>query len=336
VIGQRFSRLSNRTNQVLAVASVLGREFELEALLRLVQLPENEAIAALEEATRVALVQEQPVAHTRVTYRFTHAFFRQTLYGEISAPRRIRWHQQAAKVLEAVYANQLEEHAAELAEHFAHSSDPGDLGKAVTYGQLAARRAMSVYAYGEAVRQLERALDVEDVLDPKVGTRRCELLLALGEAVLPTDQPSRVAESVAPEAFVLAESCQDSPRATRAAIHALDALFRSKSGTPVNMREWVERADRHAAVGTAERVYADSDLGINNIQTGRRREGSAYLRRAVERATELGDDVAYLTAAGYALTFVNALSDFSFVERIAQEFQTRPHPGVRSDDLAAA
>jgi DNA-binding CsgD family transcriptional regulator len=335
VIGQRLSRLSDRTNQVLAVASVLGREFELEALLGLVQLSEIEVIDALEEAARVALIQEQPIAHTRVGYRFTHAFFRQTLYAEISAPRRIRWHQQAGTILEAVYANQLEEHAAELAEHFAHSSDPVDLGKAVTYGQLAARRAMSVYAYGEAVRQLERALDVEDVLDPKVGTRRCELLLELGEAVLPTDEPLRVAESLAPAAFSLAESCQDSPRAARAAIQALDALFRSKSGTTVNMSEWVEAADRHAAIGTPERVYADSYLGINVLQTGRRREGSVYLRRAVERARELGDDVGYVTAAGYALTFLNALSDFLFVERIAQEFQTRPHPGVRSGDLAA-
>ena len=67
-----------------------------------------------------------------VVYRFAHAFFRQTLYEEIIAPRRIRLHQQVARALESVYASRLDDHAAELAEHYAYSSDPSDLHKAVT------------------------------------------------------------------------------------------------------------------------------------------------------------------------------------------------------------
>ena len=34
------------------------------------------------------------------------------------------------------------------------------------YGELAAQRAMTVFAYGEAVRHLEQALEVQEVLDP--------------------------------------------------------------------------------------------------------------------------------------------------------------------------
>ena len=54
-----------------------------------------------------------------------------------------------------------------LPSTFAFCSDPEELARAVTYGQAAAKHAMEVFAYGEAVRLLERALQVQDVLDPK-------------------------------------------------------------------------------------------------------------------------------------------------------------------------
>ena len=103
----------------------------------------------------------------------------------------------------------LEEHAAELAEHFAQSTDAEDLSKAVRYGELAAQRALAVYAYGEAVRHLEQALQAQEVLDPDDDAKRCDLLLALGEALGPAGEPLRAAEDVAPQALELAERLDD-------------------------------------------------------------------------------------------------------------------------------
>src|SRR5262249_8981867 len=156
-------------------------------------------------------------------YRFAHAFFRQTLYEELIAPRRLRLHQQVARALEAQHARRLDEHAAELAEHFSHSTDPADLEKAVTYGERAAERAAAVYAYGEAVRRLEQGLEVKEVRDPDDTVRRCDLLVALADALLPAGEPQRVIESVAPEVFSLAEGMGDRLRAARAAQRALTA-----------------------------------------------------------------------------------------------------------------
>jgi hypothetical protein len=176
-------------------------------------------------------------------YRFTHALFRQALYDELIAPRRIRLHQHVARALENAYRLRLDEHAAELAEHFSFSSEQTDLAKAVAYGELAAQRAMSVYAYGEAERQLQRALQVQDILDPDDATRRCDLLLQLGAAILPTDQPERAARSVAPQAFKLAEAIGDSPRAARATGLALQGLLRGGVvgvGTP-EFDKWLEQ-----------------------------------------------------------------------------------------------
>jgi predicted ATPase len=144
---------------VLSVASVIGREFELEVLRRVQARPDEDLERALEEAVGAALVEERSVVGASITYRFSHAFFQQTLYDEILAPRRIRLHRQVAEVLEEVHVRRLGEHAGELAEHFAFSSDTNDLAKAVHYGEFAAMRASEVFAYGEAARQLERAHD---------------------------------------------------------------------------------------------------------------------------------------------------------------------------------
>jgi predicted ATPase len=172
-------------------------------------------LSALEEALHIGVLEEQSRPGS-IRYRFAHAFFRQTLYEELIAPRRLRLHQQVAAALERQYANRLEEHASELAEHFAQSTDREDLAKAVRYGELAAERAVRVYAYGEAVRHLEQALAVQEVLDPDDTGKRCDLLLALGEALKSNGETLRTVESVAPAALALAETLKDRRRASRA------------------------------------------------------------------------------------------------------------------------
>ena len=190
---------------MLAVAAVIGRDFELETLRRVAEMPDETLIDALAEARRIAVLEESARVGI-VRYRFAHAFFRQTLYEEMVAPRRLRIHQQVARALESQYSTRLDDHAAELAEHFAQSTDAEDLKKAVHYGELAARRAVAVYAYGEAVRLLEQAIEVQGVLDPDDRAKRCDLLLTQGEAILPSEEPSRAATRAAPEAFTLAEA----------------------------------------------------------------------------------------------------------------------------------
>ena len=196
-----------------------------------------------------------------IRYRFTHAFFRQTMYEELIAPQRLKLHQQVARSLETQYAKRLEEHAAELAEHFSQSTDPADLAKAVSYGEMAAQRAMSVYAYGEAVRLLEQALKVQRVLDPDDKAKVCDLLLALGDYLITAGEPQRAFSAELQEAFSLAEAIGDKARAARACSLAMFALlfygarYAASWATP-EAAQWVERADRYAGTG-----YAGARLG---------------------------------------------------------------------------
>ena len=294
VIGRRLSRLSAECNRILNLAAVIGRDFDLATLQAVSGLEEEPLVDALDEAVRVGVLEERPRVGG-VRYRFAHAFFRQTLYEEIGVARRLRLHQQVGRALEQRYATRLAEHAAELADHFAHSSDSADLAKAVQYGELAARRAVEVHAYGEAARLLEQALDVQEVLDPdspEAQARRCDLLLALGTALGPAGEPRRVADEVAEEAFRLAEALGDSERAGQACELGVEALHRALGGVVARspaLHEWSQRLDRVALPGTTRRVRADLHVVQQHLIGWHWREAWPLLDRAIAAAVELDD-----------------------------------------------
>jgi tetratricopeptide (TPR) repeat protein len=337
VVGKRLSRLSERANQVLSVAAVIGRDFRLDVLSRVVTFSEEEVIEALEEAQERAVIEEHQVGGA-LAFRFTHAFFRQTLYEEIFAARRIRWHQQVARALEEVHGRRLDEHAAELAEHFAHSSDTEDLKKAVAYGELAVQRAMSVYAYGEAVRHLEGALKAQEVLNPDDRVRRCDLLLALGEALLPAGEAQRALDTTAPQALELAEAIGDNSRASRACHVAWRYFQQVRSVAPAMpvAGRWADLADRYAEDGTRDRVYADLFLSQVSRQGGGDDIKSRFFHlRAAELAQRLDDPEALVASLSPLLNAV-ATPPEAHAERIgmAETLSRRSLDGVSSSRLA--
>jgi hypothetical protein len=292
VIGKRLSLLSPECNQLLSAASVIGREFALDVLRAVIDMNEDEFVKALKEAVQLSVLEERSQVGF-VRYRFTHAFFRQTLYEELIAPQRLKLHQQIARALEVQYASRLEEHAAELAEHFSHSSDAADLEKAVSYGEMAAKRAMNVYAYGEAVRLLDQALKVQEILDPEDKAKRCDLLLELCDTLYLALEYRLILEVEASTAFSLAESIGDNSRAVRACFVAILAIAMEQvTFTGPEAAQWIERIDRYAKPDTIERIYADISLGAKEQETGDVGSGLGLMTKAFDLARSIGDQEA--------------------------------------------
>jgi class 3 adenylate cyclase len=331
VIGKRLSRLSAPCNRLLTIAAVIGRDFALQTLQAVSGSPEDEVVAALAEALKVAVLQDTSRPGS-VRYRFAHAFFRQTLYEEVITPRRLRLHQQVARALEAQYAGRLDEHAAELAEHFAQSSDPGELAKAVAYGERAAKRASSVYAHGEAVRLLEQALEVQAVLDPDDAVTRCDLLLALLEVLPAVGEPLRAAEQVAPEAFALAEQLGDRARAYRSAVGAMSAFGAFGAGGARGLpghRQWRERISHYATPGTVEEVGAIVVRTTDALHgtAAERQQVPALRRELLALARRLRDPDALYRAAS-TIVGVPLQSEQDLALAVAEEFAGAPPAGV--------
>jgi predicted ATPase len=75
----------------------------------------------------------------------------------VPAGRRVQLHRRIGRRLEAAFATQAEDIAAELAAHFERGREHG---RAVSYLEQAARKVLRRSAPQQAVRHLERALEM--------------------------------------------------------------------------------------------------------------------------------------------------------------------------------
>jgi DNA-binding SARP family transcriptional activator/tetratricopeptide (TPR) repeat protein len=180
VIGHRLHHLSEECKDVLSVASVLGREFRLDALGLVSARSAEELLDLLDEARAARVIGDAPAGRARL--RFSHALIRDSLYGDLGTKERLRLHRRAAEALEDLYRDDREPHLAELAYHFVEAARGGEVEKAIGYARRAGDVASASLAYEEAARLYEmglHALELEPAADEQL---RCELLLGLGDA----------------------------------------------------------------------------------------------------------------------------------------------------------
>jgi DNA-binding SARP family transcriptional activator len=157
VIARRVARLPEGTGRVLAVAALLGRDFDYDLLEPVTGLPEDELLDVLDAAVGAALVVEDP--RTAGRYAFAHALLRTALASELSATRRARLHLRIGEAIERRHAAQLEPWLDELARHFGEAG-PQAVDRAIDYAERAADQAASRLAYDEAVGLLAHAVDL--------------------------------------------------------------------------------------------------------------------------------------------------------------------------------
>jgi eukaryotic-like serine/threonine-protein kinase len=178
VVGRRLDRLSEDTNRVLAVASAIGREFNVDIVERVAELPRERVLELLEEAEGQRIVSDasQPGA---LRFTFSHALVREALYEELGVTQRVRLHRRIAEAIEEICVDDREAHLGELAHHFLQAQE---LERAIDYSVEAAERAVRLLAYEEGAELYASALQALELKLPTPGRRHCELMVALGNA----------------------------------------------------------------------------------------------------------------------------------------------------------
>jgi tetratricopeptide (TPR) repeat protein len=255
VVAQRVARLGDLAARALRVGAVVGRDFGLDVVSRVLSdVPEDALIEALEAAVEASLLVE--VADSTEGFSFVHALIRRTLYDDLSGVRRRRLHHRVAEALEDVCGDDLGGRVGALAHQWAEArlDDPG---RAISYAQQAGQAAMAQLAPDEALRWFTRALDLAGDGGVRgvggVGARpngdarrRCDLLIGLGEAQRQAGEPSH--RETLLEAAEIAQKLGDRDRLVAAAL-ANNRGFHSATGVVDVERVAVLRAALDAVAG---------------------------------------------------------------------------------------
>ena len=217
VVEQRVARLDDDVRDVLRVAAVAGREFDVALLEQVLESSDDRLLRVLDVATAARVIGPVPDALDR--YRFLHAMVRQTLYQAMAPARRVRLHQRIAEALERLNpADRMMPHA-ELAEHYFGAAAGSELvAKAIEHTIAAGRQAVAQLAFEEAAAHFERALKALS-MDSKApsGSTRCEVLLDLADCRWALGAYGRSRETFA-EAAELARSLRMPTAMARAAL----------------------------------------------------------------------------------------------------------------------
>jgi pimeloyl-ACP methyl ester carboxylesterase len=172
VIGRRIERLDERTRSRLAVAGVIGREFDFELLRH---------VGALDDETTAQAV-EKLVGHRLLTgvgdrLGFVHERTRETVYARLPPWRRASLHRRVVDAIEVLHAGRLHEVWEVLADHAERAAD---WVRAVHYQLKAAERARQRFAYATAALACLKAADAA-ANDAGAGPERMCALELLGD-----------------------------------------------------------------------------------------------------------------------------------------------------------
>ena len=295
VLLQRVQRLPATTRDVVRVASIVGLEFELSVVARVVDRPEDDTLTALDDAVAAGLLHELDGATGR--YAFSHTVLRRTVYESFSATRRAHLHADAATALQTMAEVRSElvlRYADEIALHWRIAGhDHSD--EAAEWCARAGRQALRVLAYDDAARLLTAAVDASPGRD---DAWRCQLLLDLASAHALNGDAATARESLL-HAALLARASGDAIALARA------ALGSTVGGRGVS--EWIADDLR---TGLLDEAYSALPLDAHElrIQVGGALALALYLPEQRGRRQQLARDaVALAEADGSSASLAAAL-----------------------------
>ena len=298
VIARRVERLPDEAGQVLRVAALAGRDFELGVIERVVDLPEDELLDMLDAAVRAGILLE--VQSTPGRYSFVHALLRTALEDQLTTTRRARLHRRIGEAIESRYRDRLEGHLDDLARHFA-AAGPEEVDRAVTYAERAAAQAAGRLAHEEAADLLAGAVMAREADEPVDQPELTRLRLALAAARMRAGQWDAARDTYARAAQSAREAGAPTLLAQAALGHSGGSWERFGTEDPSSVALLREALDLLPGEDSGLRAQVLARLsGVLYYSPGSEETTGPLARQAIEMARRLDDEPALATALAAA------------------------------------
>ncbi len=155
VIAGRIDRLEKEAKQIIQEASVIGRAFLYEILMRITQLQDH-IDKSLSGFERLDLIRTQSV-QPDLEYVFKHALTQEVVYNGLLKKERRKIHERIGLVMEQLFADRLSEIYETLAYHFTQAQS---LHKAVGYLIKSGEKSLKRYALEESHQYYKEAFNL--------------------------------------------------------------------------------------------------------------------------------------------------------------------------------
>jgi tetratricopeptide (TPR) repeat protein len=175
VIEARLGQLSASARELVGLAATIGRAFSSEVLAHASEADEETLVQDLDQLWRRRILIAREGTDV---YDFSHDKIREVAYLGLSPVRRRHHHRRLAHALERLHVHDLGPVSGQIAGHYERA---GAAGQAATWYGRAAAAAQRLYANVDAIRCLDRALDLLRSLPetPERQSRELALLTAL-------------------------------------------------------------------------------------------------------------------------------------------------------------
>jgi predicted ATPase len=155
VIMARVDALPEGAKELLQTGSAIEREFSYDLIKRVKERPEQELLSHLSVLKDSELLYERGI-FPETAYIFKHALTRDVVYESILTKKKKNLHEKIGNAVEQLYADRIEEQYELLAHHYALAEH---WEKAVSYGRLAAEKALKLSQFQQAVTIYEQTAE---------------------------------------------------------------------------------------------------------------------------------------------------------------------------------
>ena len=290
LIAARLDTLGPDAKSMLADAAVVGKVFWASAIAQMGERDHSDVTDMLRELSRTELIR--PARHSTIEgeaeYAFWHVLARDVAYGQLPRASRASRHVAAARWIESIAAERVEDLADVLAYHYATALE---LARAAGQAELAAEleplALRFLFLAGEralgldtaaALSNLERALE----LAPPGHPERAHALLRFGEVAGQANRSTEAAAALEEAIAALRQRGEllDAARGMVILGNVLQVL-----GDP---RQWTVPAEALALLeplgASPELVAVLTEVAANEALQGRYHEGIRSAELAMSRA----------------------------------------------------